>query len=343
MTSKQRVRVGVAGCGRMGQLHLRNLTELAGVFELAGICDSHEPAREQARARFGVRPYADFDEMLEKERPRAVVIATPSATHPDLIRRAAAQGIHIFCEKPPALTSEEARAAAWAVSEAGVLFQLGFQRRFDAGYREAQSIIRSGALGEPLTFKAVARDDWKPDLRFARAEVSGGLLLDMAVHDFDLARWMMASEVARVFVEGSALLYPDLKTVGDIDNAVVNLRFRSGAIGNVEASRTGTYGYDIRTEVVGTRGALHVGRVGETTLVSATREGMRRRTLAGFESRFHDAYRTEIEEFGRCILEERAPECGMTEGLLALEVVRAATESLRTGMPVEVHPVRGPR
>lgn len=123
----------------------------------------------------------------------------------------------------------------------------------------------------------------------------------------------------------------------------MNLRFRSGAIGNVEASRSGTYGYDVRTEVVGTRGAVFVGRLGATTLVSATRQGMRRPTLAGFESRFHDAYKIEIEQFGRCILEERAPECGMTEGLLALEIVRAAAESLRTGTRVEVHPVRGPQ
>jgi scyllo-inositol 2-dehydrogenase (NAD+) len=336
LSSDKKLRIAIVGLGRMGCLHLNHLLELCQRVDLIAVADSRPENLQEISARLGLPGYEDPALMLEKERPEALVIATPPASHPLLIQQAARRGINVFCEKPLALTREEALATARAVADRGALFQLGFQRRFDRAYRDAHDKIREGQLGTLLTFKAIARDAWQPNLEYARLDVSGGLLLDMAIHDFDLARWLMGSEVARVSTEGNSLLYPQLTTAGDIDNAVVNLTLESGAIGNIEASRTGTYGYDIRTEVVGTRGALYIGPIEDHSLLTANGEGFRRSAVKGFEERFRESYKREITEFVDCVLERRAPECGIREGILSLEIALAARESLHTGSPVAV-------
>jgi predicted dehydrogenase len=320
----------------MGKLHLANLIHMTDRVDTIAACDSRSDARDEIAARYAVSLYDDFGIMIEREKPDAVVIATTPPSHPLLIKEAAGRGIHIFCEKPLALSLEDACQGANAISTAGVLFQIAFQRRFDQSYRKAHERIAAGEIGDPITFKAVARDAGEPSIEFARPEVSGGLLLDMAIHDFDLARWLMKSEVTRVSTEGSNLLYPKLAGVGDIDNAVVNLTFESGAIGNVEASRTGTYGYDIRTEIVGTNGALYIGGIEEPNLVTARRDVFTRDAISGFEVRFRDSYQGELSAFLDCIIKQRPPECGVREGLRSLEIALAATESLRTGTPVTV-------
>ncbi len=336
MAKPDRLRVCIVGLGRMGKIHLNHLAEFRDRLSMAAVADSRNETLAEAKARYGVAGYKDFLEMLGLEKPDAVVICTPPASHSSLIAEAASHRVHIFCEKPLALTLEQAVQTARAVDANGVLFQLGFQRRFDRAYVQARQKIRAGLIGDPITFKAVARDAWEPNLEYARPEVSGGLLLDMAIHDFDLARWLMGSEVRRVSTEGNNLLFPQLSTVGDIDNAVVNLTFESGAIGNVEAGRTGTYGYDIRTEVVGTRGAIHIGPIEDSSLVAAGRDGFRRDAISSFEARFIDSYRLELREFTNCIAEGRVPECGIREGILSLQIALAARESLLRRTPVEV-------
>jgi scyllo-inositol 2-dehydrogenase (NAD+) len=330
------LRVGVVGLGRMGKLHLANLIRMSDRVGTIAACDSRPGAHDETAGWHGVNLYDDFDRMIEREQPDAVVIATTPPSHPFLISRAAARGIHILCEKPLALSREDAQEVVNAVTGAGVLFQIAFQRRFDRAYQKAHERISGGDIGDPITFKAVARDAGQPNIEYARPEVSGGLLLDMAIHDFDLARWLMGSEVVRVSTEGNNLLYPQLAQVGDIDNAVVNLTFASGAIGNIEASRTGTYGYDIRTEVVGTLGALYIGGIEESGLVTARRDSFIRASVAGFEERFHDSYERELSVFLDCVRQNRPPECGIPEALRSLEIALAAAESLRTRNPVTV-------
>lgn len=334
--TRARLRVGVVGLGRMGRLHLANLARLGDRAALAGLCDARkEVASAEAESR-GAPGFTELAALLETARPDAVIITTPTAAHARQIAEAASGRVAIFCEKPVALTLEEARDVAGAVGAAGVPFQIGFQRRFDPAYREAWRRIADGAIGEPITFKAVARDAGQPSLEFARVESSGGLFVDMAIHDFDLARWLMASEVRRVSAEGSSLLYPELRTVGDVDNGVCNCTFASGAIGNIEASRTGTWGYDIRTEVVGTRGALFIGPTGETGLAQAGPGGFARRAVAGFEERFRDAYQAELDHFLECVAAGREPACGMADAVRALEAALAARRSFETRQPVEV-------
>jgi predicted dehydrogenase len=320
----------------MGRIHLSHLAGFADRVAIVAVADDRSGVLDEVNACYGIAGYKDFQEMLEREKPEALVIATPPASHPALIAEAAARHAHIFCEKPLALTLDEAHRTAEAVNTNGVLFQIGFQRRFDRAYLRAAQKIQAGLIGDLITFKAVARDAWEPNLEYARIEVSGGLLLDMAIHDFDLARWMMGSEVRRVSTEGNNMLFPQLSKAGDIDNAVVNLTFDSGAIGNIEASRTGTYGYDIRTEIVGTRGALFIGPIEDSSHVVAGRDGFRREAIRDFEARFLDSYRLEMSEFIDCVAEGRAPECGLREGILSLQIALAARESLLSRSPVEI-------
>jgi len=333
---KARLRIAVAGLGRMGQLHAAQIAALADRAELVSICDPRSEARGEAERRWGVAGYPDLAALLARGAPDALVVATPAAERSPLITEAASRGIPIFCEKPLALTLEDAHAAARAVASRGVLFQIGFQRRFDASYRRARRLLEEGSIGDPIMFKAVARDAWEPTLEYARVDVSGGLFVDMAVHDFDLARWFMSSEVARVSAEGSSLLYPQLPTVGDLDSGVCNLVFRSGALGNVEASRAGTYGYDIRTEIVGTRGSLTVGAVEDASVVAAGPGGFGRRAVSGFAERFHASYGAEIIAFLDCVAAQREPECGIRDGVAALEIALAARQSAETHAPVEL-------
>jgi predicted dehydrogenase len=320
----------------MGKLHLANLIRMTDRVDAIAACDSRPGAGDEVAGRHAVNVYDDFGIMIEREKPDAVVIATTPPSHSFLIQEAARRGIHILCEKPLALSLQDACQAASEMTRAEVLFQIAFQRRFDRAYQKAHQRISAGEIGLPITFKAVARDAGEPSIEFARPEVSGGLLLDMAIHDFDLARWLMKSEVTRVSSEGSNLLYPKLAGVGDIDNAVVNLTFESGAIGNVEASRTGTYGYDIRTEIVGTQGAVYIGGIEESSLVTARRDVFARDAVSGFEERFRDSYQRELSAFLDCVIEQRPPECGIREALRSLEIAVAATESLRTKAPVTV-------
>jgi predicted dehydrogenase len=207
------------------------------------------------------------------------------------------------------------------------MFQAGFMRRFDRGYTAARRTIEAGTIGKPVTFKSIGRDPFCPDLEYAKPSVSGGLILDMAIHDFDLARWLMADEVRRVQTEGGTLAFPQLNTVGDIDNAVVNMRFQGGALGNVEVSRNALYGYDIRTEILGTKGGLNVGYYQHTPLLIMTTQGIQYDMVPYIVERFGDAYRAQTYDFVDRVLYEREPAVDARDARAALLIGLAATRS----------------
>jgi inositol 2-dehydrogenase len=278
--------------------------------------------------------YGDPEEMLARDDLEAVVVATPTNTHAKVIGAAAAAGKHIFTEKPLALTIEGCDEAIAAVEASGRKMHVGFMRRFDAAHAAAKEKIDAGAIGRPVLFKAVGRDSWRPTVEYARRENSGGLMMDMGIHDFDAARWLMDSEVVRVYSEGDCLLYPELREAGDIDNAVVNLRFANGAIGDVEISRSGLYGYDIRTEVVGTEGSLMIGTLQQTPTLLLTRNSVAHDTYPGFMERFAEAYADEMKDFAHAILEDREPSVGGADARAATLIGVAAMRSLDEGRPV---------
>jgi scyllo-inositol 2-dehydrogenase (NAD+) len=335
------LKIGVIGLGRMGQLYARTLaTQVSGV-HLYAVANLDEHARKQVAEEFGVsHVFADAYELIALPELDAVVIATPTNTHHDLVIAAADAGKAIFCEKPLALTLEETHRALGAVARAQVPLQIGFMRRFDAGYQKAKTLITTGLIGSPITFKSLSRDPFCPRPDYAHPARSGGLIFDMAIHDFDLARWLMGSEVERVTAEGALLFCKDLESVGDIDNALINLHFMSGALGNVEVSRNAFYGYDIRTEVLGSEGAVMIGVHQHTPVVLFTRAGAQHDVTPYLMERFGDAYGAQLQHFVDCLNSDQSPSVGATDALAACEIGIAATRAYQTGHPVSLRELR---
>jgi inositol 2-dehydrogenase len=333
MTTK--VRIGLIGAGRMGTTFAHHLAFTVTEAEFVAVADAGSEAARQVTARYGAPAhYNDYRALLDRNDIEAVVIASPTPTHAEIIQAAAAAGKHIFSEKPLALTLAACDRAIAAVEAAGVKLQLGFMRRYDPAYVAAKQHIDSGAIGGVAMIKLIGRDPKRPNLEFARRENSGGLIMDMAIHDFDLARWLTGSEVERVSTEGTCLVFPELKEAGDIDNAVINLKFASGAVGNVDVSRNAVYGYDVRTEVIGSQGSLMIGKLQQTPLLVMTPNNISHDTVPFFMERFAEAYSAEIRDFIRCIVEDHPPRVTGQDGRAATAIGLAATKSLDEGRPV---------
>jgi len=335
------LKLGVIGLGRMGQLYARILaTQISGV-HLYAVAEVNEQAKHLLADELNVSySFTDALELLALPELDAVVIATPTSTHPDLVISAAAAGKAIFCEKPLALTPEETRKVLEVVARVQVPLQVGFMRRFDAAYQKAKTLITGGLIGSPVTFKSLSRDPFCPPPGYMDSAKSGGLILDMAIHDFDLARWLMGSEVERVTAEGATLVCKDLEAVGDIDNALVNMRFVNGALGNIEVSRNAFYGYDIRTEVLGSEGAVIIGAHQYTQVVLLTRAGAQHDVTPYLMERFGDAYRAQLQHFADCLRNGQSPSVSGADALAACEIGVAATRAYQIGRPVTLSELR---
>ncbi len=338
-----RLKFGVIGLGRMGQLYARFLAgQIEGV-SLYAVAEVDERARLATAEALGtLHAFAEPDDLLALPELDAVVIATPTSTHTPLVLAAARAGKAIFCEKPLALTVEETLEAMEAVERAKVPLQVGFMRRFDAAYQKAWKTISAGKIGRPLTFKSIGRDPFCPRPDYADPAKSGGLIIDMAIHDIDLGRWLMGSEVEEVSAEGALLVCEEIRPVGDIDNAVINLRFASGALGNIEVSRNAFYGYDIRTEVLGSEGALLIGAHQHTPVLLLTREGAQHDVMPYLLERFGDAYRAQLQAFADCIRNNTPPAVSGADSLAALKIGIAATHSYKTGQIVTLKTPKEP-
>ena len=339
----QQVGVAVIGVGTLGQRHAENLRRRIPGASLIAVADSDIRRASQVAANLEVPYHHDNLEAILKHKDiPAVVIAAPSKFHATVIEVAAAHGKHIFCEKPVALSLEEADNALAAVAKAGVQLQIGFMRRYDPGYAAAWQRIEAGEIGNPVIFKSVGRDRQPPPLAFFRGGVNGTLFSDSAVHDFDLARWMMKDELASVHAYAGVLACPELAQFDDIDATVINLRFARGGIGNIEAFRKSSYGYDIRTEVLGTKGAVHVGYLHEAPFHVLTEDGVRHDVVNHWLVRFADAYLEELRDFVQRIAADK-PVCITGEdGRKALAGALAAERSFRESRPVPIGPDVGP-
>jgi scyllo-inositol 2-dehydrogenase (NAD+) len=332
-----RLPVAVIGLGRMGQIYSRHLAQRIPQARLVAIADVIEERAAALVEELGVDAWStDYRDILADKAIRAVFVTSPTSTHREVVIAAAQAGKAIFCEKPIALNLEDTDAMLAAIDANGVMFQAGFMRRFDAGYVAAKQRIEAGVIGKPVTFKSIGRDPFCPDLEYAKPSVSGGLILDMAIHDFDLGRWLMADEVKRVYTEGGTLAFPQLNTVGDIDNAVVNMLFEGGALGNVEVSRNALYGYDIRTEILGTEGGVNVGYYQQTPLLVMTRQGISHDMVPYIIERFGDAYLAQSVDFVERVIDGRDPAVDGHDARAALEIGLAATQSYHEARPVEL-------
>lgn len=331
------LRIGLIGAGRMGAALAHHLAYSVEDADFVSIADPNEENSHGMARRFGVpETYPDHAQLLERSDVDAVVIVTPTSTHVDIVCAAAEAGKHIFVEKPLALTIAGCDEAIAAAHAAGVKLQVGFMRRFDPAYVAAKEKIDAGVIGRPVMFKSTGRDPWRTSLKYAQREASGGLILDMAIHDFDAARWLMGSQVQRVYSEGGCLVFPELADVGDIDNAVVNLKFANEAIGNVDVSRNAIYGYDIRSEVIGSEGSVMIGGLQQTAMFTLTKNSVAHDTIPGFMARFANAYAAELRAFVDAVLNDRdAPVTGH-DARAATAIGIAATMSFDEGRAVEL-------
>ena len=335
---QRKIRIGVVGLGRMGTIYAQQVAFAIPEAELTAIATRRTSVLQDYAEKLAV-PYTFTDpyKLLQHDILDAVIIATPTHTHKDFIIATAQAGKHVFCEKPIALTLEATDAALHAVDEAGVRLCVGFMRRCDAAYVAAKQKIAQGVIGTPVLYKGTGRDPERPPIEYACPEVSGGLLLDLGIHDFDLARWLMGSDIKRVYCEGGVLVYPELEAVGDIDNAVINIVFENGTIGTIDVSRNARYGYDVHTEILGSEGGLHIGYLRQTPLnVLTPKHGVCHDIVQSFPERFHQAYVDQIERFIHCLYEDTPFPADGYDARKALEVGIAAIRSYKEKMPVEI-------
>jgi scyllo-inositol 2-dehydrogenase (NAD+) len=328
--------IGVIGLGRLGSSYAKYFTGRIAGAAIVAVSDVNESALAPLAAELGIsKRYSRYQDLIADQEVEGVVIVSPTSTHGEIVVEAAKRGLPIFCEKPLSISLEEARAMLRTVDETGVFFQMGFMRRFDKGYVAAKRKIEEDAIGTPVVFKSSSRDPYRPSLEYLDPAHSGGLLVDCGIHDLDLARWFMG-DIASVYSIGGTLAYPEMKTIDDIDNAVTSLYFTSGALGVIDLSRNGVYGYDIRTEILGTKGTLKIGYLRETPILVMTKEGITHDTVPYFTERFEQAYITQLQDFVNNVLERKPPPVTCADGVAALQASAAATLSFKENRPVDL-------
>jgi scyllo-inositol 2-dehydrogenase (NAD+) len=333
---RRRLQVGLIGLGRLGRVYARDLQTRIPETRLVAVADLNAAAVKEMSEEFDVPgAYGSVGDLLGDPQVDAVVVVSPTHTHKDIVIEAVTRGKPTFCEKPLALSLLECRAMQEAVEKHGTFFQMGFMRRFDPGYAAAKRQVQEGRIGKPVVFKSTSRDPFPPSLEYANPASSGGILVDMGIHDLDLARWFMG-DVKTVNAIGGVLAYPELATVGDIDNAIATLVFDDGRLGVIDLTRNGFYGYDISTELLGTEGTLKIGYLRETPLLVMTKNSVAHDTVPYFMERFERAYTLQLQNFAQNVLNEREPPVTIRDGVEALRVALAATAACRSGCAVEV-------
>jgi myo-inositol 2-dehydrogenase / D-chiro-inositol 1-dehydrogenase len=332
-----RVRIGLAGLGRMGRIHAANLATRCPSAELARVFDLDQGAAKEVGERLGVPWTTSYDDLLGDGSVDAVAVATPTGTHAELSVAAARAGKHVFCEKPISLDRQAAVETVQATRAAGVRFQVGFQRRFDPDWAAPVGRMRAGELGDVYLFRTSLRDMRPPKVEYLAG--SGGFFVDVTIHDLDTARWMVG-EVVEVSAFGTALSDPGFAEIGDIDSAVVVLRFEHGALGVIDNSRAAGYGYECSTEVVGSRATVRIDHPQPLHYEWRTPGWAAYPLVRDFEQRYPLAYALELEAFAGCVREDRPPEVTGLDALAAFDLAGAADRSWRSGRPVAVRPTR---
>jgi inositol 2-dehydrogenase len=319
------VNVGISGLGRIGRFHAINLAQHIPLAKLMRIVDANEDLARTVSEQLGGIPWStDYRDLLHDPAIEAVVIATPTPLHVEMIEAAAAAGKHIFCEKPISLDLESTYRAIDAVSKANVSLQVGFHRRFDPDYRNARERIVSDEIGQIYLFRTSVRDMRAPSFDFIKG--SGGLFIDFTLHDFDATRWLIG-EIEEITAVGAVLSDPDFERGGHIDNAIITLRFVGGALGVIDNSLVAGYGYECSSEIMGSKATLHIGNHRRTSVEVLTAGGIYHDQVSDFVERFGTAYRAEMESFVYAVYSKKRPDVGGADAAAAFVLARAAQRS----------------
>ena len=336
-TAAATVRVGVIGVGRIGRMHAELLARRIPGTSVPAIFDAHTKTARSLGEELGVPVAASLDELLGGDAD-AVAICSSTDTHADLIVAAAQAGKAIFCEKPLSLDLAELDRALAVVAEAGVPFQIGFNRRFDPGHQSVHDAVVAGEVGEPHLVRISSRDPSPPPLAYVRT--SGGIFLDMTIHDFDMARYVTGSEVVEVYARGAVRVDPAFGEAGDVDTALITLVHSSGCLTAIDNSRQAVYGYDQRVEVFGSRGMAASENPYAHSALVRTAGGTRLATLPYFYlERYMPSYVREWEAFAAALKAGEMPPVTMADARAPLVIGLAAWRSLREGRPVRIEEV----
>jgi myo-inositol 2-dehydrogenase/D-chiro-inositol 1-dehydrogenase len=334
MSSK--VNVGLIGAGRIGRLHAEHLAFRIPEANFVAVSDIILEAAQKCAAEFGI-PMATQDHRAIMENPGigAVVICSSTDTHAQMIEEAAAAGKHIFCEKPIDHDLARIDRALAAVERAGVKLQIGFNRRFDPNFRRVRELVADGGIGEPHILRITSRDPAPPPIEYVR--VSGGIFLDMTIHDFDMARYLIGGEVEEIYATGGVMVDPAIGEAGDIDTAVITLRFENGVMGTIDNSRQAVYGYDQRVEVFGSKGCVTAdNNYPNTARISDAQCVHRDLPLNFFMERYIASYIAEMRAFVRCVLEDKTPPVTGVDGRVPVVMGYAAKKSVQENRPVRL-------
>ncbi len=333
------VRLAVIGAGRIGRLHARNVRFFVPGARLEAVADVRVEAARELAAELGVeRCYGDFRRMLEEVELDGVVVCSSTDTHAEVIEAAASAGRHVFCEKPIEVSLERIDRVLEAVKRHGVKLQVGFQRRFDPSVASLRRAVSEGEIGDLHLLLITSRDPNPPSIEYIRS--SGGIFRDMTIHDFDVARFVVGDEVEEVYARGEVKVDERIGEAGDVDTALVVLRFRNGVLCSINNSRRAVYGYDQRVEAFGSRGMISTLNVPERFTLRGDERGFHTDLLQNFfVERYREAYVEEMRQFVEAIRGEREIPCTGRDGKMASALAEAATRSLREGRPVKLEEV----
>jgi myo-inositol 2-dehydrogenase / D-chiro-inositol 1-dehydrogenase len=334
-TADAPLRVGVLGTGRIGRNHAEIVSQQVPGATVAVLYDAAESSSRVLGRRLGVPTAGSAGEVIEAADVDAVAICTPTGLHAEQVIAAARAGKAIFCEKPVSLELAEVDRALAAVVEAGVPFQVGFNQRFDPGHAAVAAAVADGRVGAPHLVRITSRDPQPPPPDYARG--SGGIFLDMTIHDFDMARHVVGSEVVEVYATGSVLVEPALAEIGDLDTVAVTLVHENGCITTIDGSRRAVYGYDQRVEVFGSEGLAASENQHAHAAVVRDADGFHGATLTyPFLDRYAASYVAEWVEFVTAVREDRAPAVGVADARAPLVIGLAAWRSVREHRPVRL-------
>jgi len=339
-----KINVGVIGAGRIGRLHAENLMYRIPEANLVAVSDILVDAARQVAAGLGVKAaYQDYRPILDDKDVDAVLICSSTDTHAQIIEDAAQAGKQIFCEKPIALDLAKIDHALGVVEQAGVKLQIGFNRRFDPNFKRAREAVAAGEVGTPHLLRITSRDPAPPPIAYVK--VSGGIFVDMTIHDFDMARYLIGGEVEQIYAAGGVMVDPEIGKAGDIDTALITLHFANGVLGAIDNSRKAVYGYDQRVEVFGSAGMVACSNNTPNSAVVSDATGVRGALpLFFFVERYTESYVAEMKAFISCVVNDTPPPVTGLDGRIPVVMGYAAKKSFEEKRPVrlsEVDPASG--
>lgn len=340
---EQRLNVGIIGAGRIGKVHAETLAFRVPDAAPVAIADINPGLAETVAKQYGIsRVAVDPATILSDSNIDAVLICSPTDTHADLVIRAALAGKHIFCEKPIDHNLAKIDLALAAVENASVKFQVGFNRRFDANFVRVRKSVTSGEIGTPHLMHIISRDPSPPPISYIK--VSGGIFLDMSIHDFDMARFLIGDEVESVYTAAAVRVDPEIGKAGDLDTALIVLQFKGGAIATIDNSRKAVYGYDQRVEILGSVGGIATGNCFPNQAIISTATEIRRDLpLNFFMERYMDSFVSEMQAFVDAVLHDKPTQVNGMDGRVAVLIALAARKSYNERRPVRLEEMAKPQ